>query len=591
MKRNSLISVLVLTSLLLVPFPASAKETWNSIRTKNFKLVGNASQGDMRKVAVRLEQFRQTLSVIFPRTRIEASVPTTVVVFKSDDALRPFKPKYKGKTQDLVAAYFTTSADVNYIALSTATEGLNPYEVIFHEYMHFVTGNNLHRAPLWLNEGLAEFYSTFESSDNGQKATLGDPIARHIYYLRERPLLPLKTLLTVNERSPYYNESGKIGVFYAESWALMHYLMLGNGGKRRDQLTHFISQLNSGISLEENFRQSFQADYKTIEDELRGYVTKMLFPVMTLTFRTPFDFSRETESAQLSEAETEYYAGDLLLHIGRLDDAEAHLQKSISLNDHFAPSQISMGILRLRQGKLADARQLFDTAIKVDPQNYLSYYYYALMLNADGQYEEAVKLLKQAAQLNGDSSRVFAEMGYIYLRLKRDDEAITALNRATQLDPFNDSIYRNRSYIYLQLARGLLAASNALIYIRHVGWQDDHSAYMALAAHFGYRQARQTTDADHMLEEAASKLDASAWPYPVIRYLRHELSGEELLALATDNDKLTEAHAYIGLDLSLSGNRERAAEHLRWVRENGNRNFVEYPLALAELSRIEAQTQ
>ena len=40
------------------------------------------------------------------------------------------------------------------------------------------------------------------------------------------------------------------------------------------------------------------------------------------------------------------------------------------------------------------------------------------------------------------------------------------------------------------------------------------------------------------------------------------------------------------MDLSLTGRREEALLHLRWVKENGNQNFVEYPLALAELGRL-----
>jgi len=90
------------------------------------------------------------------------------------------------------------------------------------------------------------------------------------------------------------------------------------------------------------------------------------------------------------------------------------------------------------------------------------------------------------------------------------------------------------------------------------------------------------------MPKVSAKGDTSDWPYPVIEYLQQKLTAEELLARATDNDKQTEAHAYIGLALSLNGEREAALEHLRWVRENGNRNFVEYPLALSELARLEA---
>jgi lipoprotein NlpI len=51
-------------------------------------------------------------------------------------------------------------------------------------------------------------------------------------------------------------------------------------------------------------------------------------------------------------------------------------------------------------------------------------------------------------------------------------------------------------------------------------------------------------------------------------------------------DKKTEANAYIGLNLSLSGKGEEAVTYLQWVKENGNRKFVEYALALSELNRI-----
>ena len=89
--------------------------------------------------------------------------------------------------------------------------------------------------------------------------------------------------------------------------------------------------------------------------------------------------------------------------------------------------------------------------------------------------------------------------------------------------------------------------------------------------------------------QASTKLIVFEWPYPVFRYLKREITEEQLLALATDSDKLTEAHTYIGLDLSLDGKRQEALPHLDWVRENGNKNFVEYPLALAEIERIKAK--
>jgi hypothetical protein len=43
--------------------------------------------------------------------------------------------------------------------------------------------------------------------------------------------------------------------------------------------------------------------------------------------------------------------------------------------------------------------------------------------------------------------------------------------------------------------------------------------------------------------------------------------------------------------LSLKGERDAALEHLRWVRDNGNRRFVEYEMALAEIAKLEPARQ
>jgi tetratricopeptide (TPR) repeat protein len=587
MKRPTALPI-ALILLLLLSAQSSAKESWLKIKSKNFTVIGNAGEGDLRKLAINLEEFRHVLSLLFPRARIETPVPTTVFLFKTHNSFKPFKPQYKGKIRDNVAGYFLSSDHGNYIALTSQPGGNDPLAVIFHEYEHFVIRKNVPNAPLWLNEGLAEFFSTFKTSGDDRKASVGAPIGQHIGTLREGKFLPFETLLTVNHKSPHYNENGKVGIFYAQSWTLVHYLMLGDQQKRQAQLSKFIAGLSAGVGLEENFRQSFESDYKTLENELRSYVRKFTFPVLNLTFSKQLDFAKETEKAVMPEAEVEYYLGDLMLRGGRFDEAESHLARSLELDPDFAMSQISLGILRMVQRRLTEARTLFESAIARDPRNYLGHLHYAHVLGQAAQSDEAIASFQRAIQLKPDVAQLHSDLGYTYLSLSRDDEAIEAFKKAIQLDPRNPYLYRSRSYVYLRLARGSLAASDALIYLKRQGWQDDHSSYMALAAYFGHRQSKQPEPAGKVLEEASTKLTASEWPYPVIRYLQQRITASQLLELATDNDKLTEAHAYIGLDLSLNGASEKALPHLHWVRENGNKNFIEYPLALGEIRRIES---
>ena len=124
------------------------------------------------------------------------------------------------------------------------------------------------------------------------------------------------------------------------------------------------------------------------------------------------------------------------------------------------------------------------------------------------------------------------------------------------------------------------------------GKRDRAAPYVALFEYLGWRVAKKETQAsaaltNEALTELQTQLNPGQWPLPVVKYLRRELSAEDLLKQAGNNDEQTEARAYLGYDLSLSGKLNEATPHLRWVKEFGNRNFVEYPLAVLELHRIE----
>jgi hypothetical protein len=243
-------------SLLLQHQVVFAKDNWTSVQSKNFFLVGNGSDKDIKQVAVRLEQFREVFTHLFPRMRFNTPIPTTVVVFKSQSSFGPFKPGPN------LVGYFQPGQDVNYIHDDRAPGDQDPYKVIFHEYTHLLVNNTLDTAPLWFNEGLAEYYSTFSITDD-QKFVLGRAIANHVFLLRDSKMLPLRTLFEVDHKSPHYNERNKQSIFYAESWALVHYLIIGKEG-RLEQLGKFIDLLTTKMTKEEAFKQAFQMTFEAM---------------------------------------------------------------------------------------------------------------------------------------------------------------------------------------------------------------------------------------------------------------------------------------------------------------------------------------
>jgi hypothetical protein len=85
---------------------------WKRIDSPNFVVIGDVSAGQLRDVAVRFEGFRETLSRVLSQRATATAVPTVVIVFPSDKALTPFKPRFKGKPVEL-SGLFVPRSDIN----------------------------------------------------------------------------------------------------------------------------------------------------------------------------------------------------------------------------------------------------------------------------------------------------------------------------------------------------------------------------------------------------------------------------------------------------------------------------------------------
>src|ERR1044071_5807979 len=132
--------------VLVVCWPISAQDNWISVRSKNFLLVGNANEKQIRQVGTRLEQFREAFARLFGRNELESHVPTTVVIFKSHYSFQPFKPKPN------TAGFFQTNSYVNYITLTTELQGeQDPLSVTFHQYTHLLVSEINANMPVWFD--------------------------------------------------------------------------------------------------------------------------------------------------------------------------------------------------------------------------------------------------------------------------------------------------------------------------------------------------------------------------------------------------------------------------------------------------------
>jgi tetratricopeptide (TPR) repeat protein len=452
-----------------------ARDSWVSVRSKHLLVIGNGSEKEIRQVATRLEQFREIVSQVFAKPTVDSPVPTTVIVFKDDASYGPFKSNENN------AGYFQPGQDVNYITLSTESRGdQDPFSIIFHEYTHLLVNNSIGKAPAWFNEGLAEFYSTLSVSDD-QKVLIGGPIRRHLTSLRQNLKLPLRTLLQVDYKSPYYNESRKQSIFYAESWAFMHYLMLNKNGERAGQALNFLQQ-RTKTTLDQSFQNAFGTSIENLESELRLYIEQNRFHFTETKLAGKIDNPVSLTSSPVSDAELLAYLGDLLLHSNRRE-AEEYLQRALALNPDLTQAHASLGMLRYRQGKTTEALINLERAVTANSPNALVYYYYASALSRPNDGDAKLTLgyapevaakaraaLKKAISLRKDFFDSYNLLAYVNLVTTTDiDETITLLSTALSHAPDRIDLRYMLGQLYMhkddyKLARPLLeqvAASDA----------------------------------------------------------------------------------------------------------------------------------
>lgn len=446
--RNALIALLFVAFGLIAS--AHAKDDWVEVRSKNFTLVGNASEKEIRRVATKLEQFRETFRQLFRSASLSSPVPTTVFVFKNNSAFKPFKPKRTdGKPDDGIAGYFQPGEDVNYITLSTEGEDVDTFGTIFHEFVHSIVNTNFGETdvPTWFNEGLAEYYQTFQIEED-QKVKLGLPQNNHLMLLQQSKLMPLEELFRVSNYQLHATGGHSRSIFYAQSWALIHYFF--QTGKA-DAMNTFLTLSTQGVAQDKAFRDAFKTDYAQMDKELRQYVSKSSYQYNLLTFKTKLLFDADMKTSLLADHQVDSMLGDLLLHSNRADDAEPYLARAIASEPNSVLANTAMGMVKMRQRKWNDAKRFLDVAVSGGTTSHLPYYRYAFILSRESQDEFGYvrqfpkesadrmrKLLLRSIELAPSFGESYELLAYIALVNEDDlDNAVAALNKALKYQPHN----------------------------------------------------------------------------------------------------------------------------------------------------------
>lgn len=420
---------LLLALALLALTPATAFADWRRAESQHFVVYSDGSERSLRDYAARLERFHGLLKARFGGPAQDDTRKLPVYLVGDARALRIAMPHLP----EGIDGYYTASENDIFAILIRGRDD----DLLLHEYTHhFMANVGQGRLPGWFSEGLAEYYATATVSAAGA-ATFGLPNAGRQRQLQQGRWLPMDQLLRAKGSFDIESETGR-GMYYAQSWALTHWLLADQ--TRARALGVYLNAVGAGEDPAEAWQATFGIAPDALEAQLKAYLRGRLYYSET-------DIPPVTPEIAVSTLSPAWDAVILPLINTRSPrpeetDGPALLATSRANAARFpddALALVALGRAERRWGESAAAEIALARALEIEPANVEGLLLMADILEErsdlaadeaeiDRQREQAVALLRRALEADPRDYRIHADLA----RLRRgagnypsDDDLIT----------------------------------------------------------------------------------------------------------------------------------------------------------------------
>jgi TonB family protein len=402
--------------------------SWVQVSSDTYIVKSSAGEERAKRVLKELEGFHQLIgsTLVFRNTELP-ELPIEVLLIGDEQTMRELEPEYNGRKVP-VAGYYQAGQDRDFIVLSGRVFPDTLTSAVYHELTHYFLSRGLASRPTWLNEGLAEYFSTAEVRDD--EISLGALSSDRLQLLKTSSLLSLKDFFAVDSNSAYYNETSKASVYYAQSWAFMHYLMHGEHASRFKQYLVALQKGDADLLRylnvsERELELGFQNYLRMIQQRSNRTVVKVSGDAWNTSIESIPD-----SDAQMSIAE-------IFLANGKLADARRHLEILALQAPDSTRVSYYRGILARISGD-GSARDFFVDAL-LDP--FLAPRA-AVQLAQMGDLEiPAVRMiLEEAAARRTRTPEVYLALANIYAEeVRRIEEAVRLSRQSAVVIPARQS--------------------------------------------------------------------------------------------------------------------------------------------------------
>lgn len=258
---SSAVHRLLLALALSTLTPASAFADWKRAESPHFVVYSDGSERSLRDYTLKLERFDALLTSRFGPGPAEQVRKLPVYLVADARALRVAIP---GLPAGIGGYYSSSENDVFAVLVRGDSDDL-----LLHEYSHHVmarSGDD--RYPGWLREGFAEYFATATVTPSGQ-ASFGLPGPGRLRALNQSGWLPMDVVLRADGSLGINTETGRT-MFYAQSWALTHWLLADAGRVRA--LSAYVAAVNGGRDPVEAWQVTYNMTPDQLTAQLRAYL-------------------------------------------------------------------------------------------------------------------------------------------------------------------------------------------------------------------------------------------------------------------------------------------------------------------------------
>lgn len=338
-----------------VAMAAPVRGSWVEVRSPHFVAYSDAGEASARRTLEAFEAMRNVFSTLLPGLKVDLHKPVVVIVAENEASMKRFVPdQFAGKDPKRPAGLYMQGRERDYaiVRLDVDHQDNQPFAVMFHEYTHAIVHNNFMALPTWFDEGIAEFYGATEIRSN--HVYLGRLPNRHLATLRQGRM-PLEEFLRVTHDSPAYMEGSKTGLFYAQSWAMVHFLFMDEEAQKAGLLRSYLRAFAAQADPVETARQGF-GDLGKLGERLARYSGRLTFPYLDAPIKVALS-DQDFSARPVGVAEALVLCAEFLAHSGKAEPAQALLDQAKALAPGQPQVQAGLGLAAVRKGDWTEARR------------------------------------------------------------------------------------------------------------------------------------------------------------------------------------------------------------------------------------------